>query len=95
MHRLATPLVVSLALLAPLACARISNPPRGAPGELETESLTMADTLPLAWGKLVSVTPSDQVDRLWFQNDSGEIRIVTYIHDQNRFWSMAPVIRRK
>ena len=88
-------LVPLIILLAPLGCAKIPKPPPGAPGELESEKLVLADTLPLAWGKLVSVTPGTVVDRLWFENDAGEIRIVTYNHDQQRFWSMAPVIRRK
>jgi hypothetical protein len=86
-------LVLTLAGL--FGCTKIPPPPADAPAELATEALPASDSIPLAWGKLVSVTPGTPVDQLWFQNDSGVIHIVGFSHNSNRFRSSALVILRK
>jgi hypothetical protein len=84
-------------LLVPGACKPLEKP--GAPGQggaLPEEALRSTDVVPLAWGKLVSVTyvPSVDASFLWFQDDSGAVRAVRFNNTTQRLWPQARLVRR-
>lgn len=85
---------VLLGLLA-LSCTRL--PSAATVSRDAFEPLAHADSIPLAWGRLIAVnenstTPSASL--LWFQDEAGEIRMVGFNHSTGRFWTNARVIRR-
>lgn len=98
-HHAVNRLAPLLLVLAPLACTKL--PQRGTPGEagqVGVETLPSTDSIPMAWGHLVSVTPDpggSNAFRLWFENDQGEIRILGYDNVTWKLWRRALVLRRK
>jgi hypothetical protein len=79
-----------------LSCTRIEAPPQGV--SLGTEKLPGLDSIPLEWGKLVSVstTPIYQgTFQLWFQEENGRIRMVPYTPRGRYLTPNAVVIPRK
>lgn len=91
-HRIRSCLASALVLVPLAGCTRLDRQPDQWP-ELAAESLaTMA--FPAEWGNLVAVSADPRVDRLWFQNDSGEIRIAFFDHGANRIWAVARLIPR-
>ena len=71
---------VCVVLLAGASCTRLGAP---GPGEqpLVLQTLTRTDSIPAAWGKLVSVSSSPGIAdlvQLWFQDDAGIIRMAHY-----------------
>jgi hypothetical protein len=87
--------IVPVVLLAPLACAKLPEKAQGAPGGPTAEAVRSSDSIPLQWGRLVSVTGELPAQKLWFQNDAGELRMVSFDYDAMRFDSLALVIHRK
>ena len=86
------------AMLIPFACARL--PQAGPPGEGGTpavEALPSTDLVPLGWGRLVSATPipGHTASALWFQDDSGTVRLIGFDHQTQRLWERATVLRRR
>ena len=59
-----------------------------------SEKLPQTDSIPLAWGKLISVSTVQNWAQLWFQDEEGNIRMIPYNVPQNRLLSEAKVIRR-
>jgi hypothetical protein len=62
-----------------LACEKLPDGSGGGRGALAVKEAPSPDSVPLAWGNLVSVTvdpTTREALRLWFQNDSGEIRVL-------------------
>jgi hypothetical protein len=69
-------------VLATTSCTEIQTPPTPPmEGALPTVQLEYTDSVPQGWGRLVAVTkPAPSVSDLWFENEDGEIHIVTYTH---------------
>lgn len=84
--------------LIPLGCKPMptANTP-GQGGELPVEALPSPDLVPREWGNLTSVTYSTVEDRtlLWFQDDSGNVRVVRYSARAERLGDYARLIRRR
>jgi hypothetical protein len=85
-------------LIPAMSCARL--PDVGSPGEggqLPEQELPTTDLVPLEWGRLVTVTPvaDGGASRLWFQDDSGQIRRVVLDENTLRLWPNATVIPRR
>jgi hypothetical protein len=85
-------------LLIPLGCAPL--PQAGPPGEggaIAVEDLPSTDVVPLSWGSLVSAYPmsGNTSSALWFQDDSGTVRLVGFDHRTQRLWAQAGVLRRR
>jgi len=86
-------------MLTPLACARL--PQAGTPGQEgqpAVEDLPSLDVIPRDWGRLVSVTQDPSVVngfRLWFESDSGVVRVLGFNNTTNQLWPSALVIRRQ
>jgi hypothetical protein len=84
--------------LAPLACQPLPSA-AGAQGtpQLVLESLPAANVVPADWGRLVTVTngvPNGSFSLLWFQNDSGVVRIVGYDAIRRQLSDNARLIER-
>jgi hypothetical protein len=95
-HRLAAYFIVLALLASGVSCTKLREPGVGEQ-ELVVEKLTKADSIPLKWGRLVSVSSVPGIDnwaQLWFQDDEGTIRIVPYDVSGNYLSSQARVIRR-
>jgi hypothetical protein len=95
-YRLVGCFVMSVILIFGASCTKLGQP---GPGEqkLVLEKLPEAGSIPVKWGKLVSVSsvpPLDNWVQLWFQDDEGTIRIVPYNVTDNYLSSLARTIRR-
>src|SRR4030042_4235682 len=72
-------LLVIVLLLSILSCTRLEVAPKGGP--VGTEKLPTLDSIPLEWGKLVSVSAHASYEgyfQLWFQDENGKIRMVRF-----------------
>jgi hypothetical protein len=89
--------IMGLAAVPLCSCAPL---PEGTPpGEVQvmTAELPRTGSVPAEWGSLVAVTPIPETttSRLWFQDDSGTVRIVSVDYKSRRLWPQAVVIRRQ
>lgn len=95
-HRFLGYLAVCAVLLAGASCARLDEPGSGEQ-PLALQMLTQTDSIPLAWGKLVSVSSSPGIAdlvQLWFQDDAGIIRMAHYNVKNNYLSKQVRVIGR-
>jgi len=95
-HRLIGCIVILALLVGGMSCTKLGEPGVGEQ-KLVMEKLTAADSIPLKWGKLVSVSSVPGISnwvQLWFQDDEGTIRIAPYDVGSNYLASQARVIRR-
>jgi hypothetical protein len=95
-HRVTGCFVLAVILILGASCTRLGEP---GPGEqkLALENLTRADSVPASWGKLVSVSSVPGQEKwalLWFQDDEGVIRILTYNVNDNYLSIQARIIKR-
>lgn len=83
--------------LVPLACTSLPKPGTpGEDGEVALDSLETTDAVPLAYGDLEAVVPlGPTASGLWFEDDSGTVRLVGYDHQTRRLWPGVRVIRRQ
>lgn len=96
LHRKTICLIVVVFLLSVLSCTRLDAPPKGVP--LGTEKLSDLKSIPLEWGKLVSVSTSPVYEgtfQLWFQDDSGKIRVVSFTVKDRCLFPDVVVVPRK
>jgi hypothetical protein len=87
-------LVVSALLLALSACQRLDMP---AAGTFPRESLRGSATIQGSWGNLVGVSNSaiyPDLVQLWFQDGSGNVRIVTYSLPNNQLLNAIEIRRQ-
>jgi hypothetical protein len=92
-------LAACLVVVAPLSCrslpqARIQD----GEGTLAWDTLPSANEVPLEWGELKAVTEAPggtNVSLLWFQDDSGAVRVVGLEHVRNNLWTEARLVRRR
>jgi hypothetical protein len=85
-------------LLIPPSCTALPERGPGGEGEMaESQELPSRQMVPIEWGSLVSVTPSEEpsISLLWFQDDAGTVRIVALDLRGPRFRPRATVIRRR
>jgi hypothetical protein len=88
--------IVLTLLFGGISCTKLGEPGVGE-HKLVIEKLTAADSIPLKWGKLVSVSSTPGINnwvQLWFQDDEGTIRTVPYDVGGNYLSRQARVIRR-
>ena len=81
-----------------VSCTRLPEAPDQAKGTLRTEKLPALDSVPLAWGNLSAVTTSPEHPKwfqLWFQDESGNIRMVAFKLENRTLSSNAVSIPRK
>lgn len=91
--------LLAVAFLFPIiSCTRISEAPNQKTVQLGAEKLPALDSIPLEWGKLVSVTTTPRYQdlyQLWFQDENGKIRVAGFDIKDSRLIPVATVIPRK
>ncbi len=78
-----------------LSCAKLPETPTGKEAGLGMEVLQLGDTIPLNWGNLIAVNSSITVAssngqytkevQLWFLDKEGNIHMILYDVEFNRF----------
>jgi len=74
-----------LIVLLLLSCAKLPEPIEG---RLRMEVLTLDNAIPLKCGNLIAVVPANEYAsnvQLWFQDKEGNIYLIGYNADKNRF----------
>ncbi len=92
--------LVFLGLVAiSVSCRRLDQEAPPGTGEgMPVEPLTDAVSVPSEWGNLIDVIQHPgrvQTTRLWFQDDEGTIRVVSYDSGIKRLSTNATVIHRR
>ncbi len=86
-------------LLFVLSCTALPDTGPGFEGrEITLLDVAAPDLVPIEWGTLVAVTtdPGGNVQsNLWFQDESGTIRLVGYDLLAGQLWPQATVFRRR
>ncbi len=98
LNRVTLCLIVTFFVFINLSCAKLAEENPAKVGEITVEELPYKDSIPASWGKLISVSRSPDVSRwvqLWFEDESGNIRMVAYNIVQNRMASQARLFLRK
>ena len=93
-HRTGVFIVLGLLVLLASSCARLPEQPP----DTSFERLPDQNAIPVEWGNLVSVTTPEFSERwiqLWFQDEKGTIRMVTYNLETNRINLKSRMIPRK
>jgi hypothetical protein len=68
-------------LVSGLSCARLSEKPAESGAVLSSEQLPAPDSIPAAWGKLVSATSNPAFPgwfQLWFEDETGTVRVAAF-----------------
>ena len=99
LHRKAICLLVVVFLFPIISCTRLKDesPPKGMV-LLGREKLPALDSVPLEWGKLVSVSTTpifEGILQLWFQDENGKVRMVAIDIANRSLMPNAIVVPRK
>jgi len=88
--------LATLVLLA-LACRELPGRVEMQGSLQEMEPMPYADAIPAEWGRLVSVTADAEwtYSTMWFQDDSGTIRLVGFYNEQRSLLDSVVVINRR
>ena len=83
--------------LMPLSCTALPETREPGEGALAVEALPRTDAVPLEWGSLIAVNPWPEASEsaLWFQDDSGTVRLVRFDHQTRKLRPRAQLIRRR
>jgi hypothetical protein len=89
--------VVVILVLLHVSCARLAEEQPPKEGEIVMEELPHADSIPLKWGKLISVSSAADINwvQLWFQDEESNIRMVLYNIRNNTLSKKARLFSRK
>jgi hypothetical protein len=96
---------IFLVVLLSLSCAKLPEAPTGKEPGLGMEVLPLGDTIPLNWGNLIAVNNSITVAsrngvyskevQLWFLDKEGNIHMVLYDVETNRFNRAFKYLKRR
>ena len=98
LQRKAICLLVVVLLFPIVSCTRLDEGPPKGMVLLGTEKLPALDSIPLEWGKLVSVSAAPiypDLCQLWFQDENGKVRMVPFDIRYSRLVGKAVVVPRK
>jgi hypothetical protein len=91
-------LLLAVAVLLSLSCTKLPEWEATGEGDIAVEALPEINSIPLKWGNLVSVSTNlnqPYISWLWFQDENGSLRMVTYDMRANKFSTTARLIPRK
>lgn len=95
-HHVAACGILLVLLLASLSCAKLpEKAPASAPGTSAVERVASGDSIPQEWGALVAVAGELPTQKLWFQNEAGDLRVVGFNYETMSLDSLVFVIHRK
>jgi hypothetical protein len=89
--------LLAVLLLSALSCARLPEKPAESGAALSYEQLPAPDSIPAAWGKLVSVTSNPSFPswlQLWFEDETGTVRMAAFDFRTKKLDPNAVVIPR-
>ena len=89
-------LVFGMILVLGASCTRLGEPVQGE-HTLAVQSLPQMGSIPANWGKLISTSSCPAAKewiQLWFQDDAGIIRMVTYNLENNTLSDKAVLLPR-
>ncbi len=98
LRRAAIYFVVIASVLLTFSCARLLEEPTPEKGVVAMEATPYVDSIPTQWGNLISVSSvadSPSSVELWFQDDKGHVRMVTYSIRSNNLDSEFVSFHRK
>lgn len=82
--------------LAPIACRPLPDAhPHLHGSPTPVQDLQVTDEVPAAWGRLVAVTEIPGSSTLFFQDDSGAVRLVVFDRARRQLLPHVAVIRRQ
>ena len=84
-------------ILLPLSCTE-KYQPGPVKGSLTKEKLPDTNTIPLKWGRLISVTRVGSNPgrvQLWFQDEDGNVRVLLYYFERRLLGPEVRLITRK
>jgi len=90
-----------LIVLLLLSCAKLPEAPTvptGKEGGLKMEVLPLGNTIPLQWGDLIAVSNVNQYPawiQLWFKDKEGNVYMVPYDIEANRFQTNYRYFKRR
>ena len=89
-------LVMALVLFA-ISCTKLPGATTQEEGGIAIEKLEDMTSIPLKFGKLISVNtiPERDLSQLWFQDDDGNVRMVVFNMNANRLWNHARLFPQK
>lgn len=90
-------LLILLALLLALSCAKLPEKPAAVRGDIAYVHMVAKDAIPAAWGRLVTVSNSadfGHVFQLWFEDEAGTVRVAFYDMRTNSFQNEGRLIPR-
>ena len=96
MSRATNWLSLASVLVVSSACAPLPQAGTGK-DEVPVETLPKTSSVPAEWGRLIAVTEvtsTTNTSLLWFQDDSGVVRLVGFDRDRRQLWPQAANIRR-
>lgn len=91
-------LLVLVLLLPALSCTRLPEKPAQTGVQVGSELLPALDSIPAAWGKLVSVTTNPAFPgwfQLWFEDESSTVRMAAFNLRTKQFDSNAIILPRR
>jgi hypothetical protein len=91
-------LLAVVLLLPALSCSRLPEKPAQEGVMIGSEQLPALDSIPPAWGKLVSVTTNPAFPgwfQLWFEDESSTVRMAAFNLRTRQFDSNVTVLPRK
>ncbi len=98
LRRAAIYFVVIASVLLTFSCARLLEEPTPEEIVVAKEALPYMDSIPAQWGNLISVSSVAEYPtqvQLWFQDDKGLVRMVTYSIRSNMFGNEFVLFHRK
>lgn len=91
-------LIGVLFIIFTISCTKLPESTIEVEGNLSMESVDIGDSIPLEWGDLISVSNVNKYEdwvQLWFQDNEGNIFMLSYNISQNRFFDRVKVLHRK
>ena len=87
-----------LILLLLLSCTKLPEAPTGIEGGLKMEVLPLGNTIPLHWGDLIAVSSVNQYPgwvQLWFKDKEGNVYMIPYNIETNKFHTNYRYLKRR
>lgn len=84
-------------LLFVLSCTALPDTGSRDGGSVTILDVPAPDLVPIEWGTLVAVimSPAGDLSFLWFQDESGAIRSISYYHGTRQLSTQAALFRRR
>jgi len=89
---------VFLIVLLSLSCAKLPETPSTLTGGTKMEVLPLENTIPQQWGDLIAVSSVNQYPgwvQLWFKDKEGNVYMIPYNIETNKFHTNYRYLKRR